>query len=112
VPGVQFRGQIDMNGLPITELAPGVAGTDAVNVNQLTASGPQGYAQTIGDGTNTTFTVTHNFSTLDVMVAVIEVSTGAHIITTVVNNGVNTVQVTFGTVPTTNQYRVLVIPVP
>jgi hypothetical protein len=109
---VQFRDDIDMNGLLITELAPGVAGTDAVNVNQLTASAPSGYAETIGDGVATTFTITHGFNTLDVMVTVIEVATGAHILTTVVNDTVNDVEVTFGVAPTASQYRVLVIPVP
>lgn len=109
---VQFYDQIDMNGLLITELAPGVAGTDAVNVNQLSAASPVGYAETIGDGVATTFTITHSFNTLDVMVQVIEVATGAHVFATVVNDTVNTVEVTFGTTPTTNQYRVLVIPVP
>lgn len=63
---------------------------------------------TVGDGTATTLTVTHNLNTLDVQVTVREVSTGAQVLVDNVANGVNTVQVTFGTAPTTGQYRVTV----
>lgn len=63
---------------------------------------------TIGDGTATTLTVTHNLNTLDVVVSVREVSTGAQVLVDNVANGVNTVQLTFGTAPTTGQYRVTV----
>lgn len=112
MPGVQFTNQIDMNGFAVTELAPGVAGTDGVNVNQLTANAPQGFGQTIGNGVLTSFTVTHNFGTLDVITAVVEVATGAYVYTTAAVASVNAVQVDFGTAPSTNQYRVLVVPVP
>lgn len=64
---------------------------------------------TIGDGTTTTITFTHNLNTQDVTVAVKEVSTNAGVITDWVANGVNTVQLTFGTAPTTGQYRVTVV---
>lgn len=64
---------------------------------------------TIGDGSATTITFTHNLNTQDVHVAVKEVSTNAGVITDYVANGVNTVQLTFGTAPTSGQYRVTVI---
>lgn len=113
MPGVQFVSQIDMNGFLITELAPGVAGTDAVNVNQLTAGSAEGFRQTIGDGVATSFTVVHGF-TNDVMVSVYAVATGAEIYTTVARDTATPteVEISFGAAPTTNQYRVLVIPVP
>jgi len=38
MPGIQFNAQADMNGFKVTELGPGTAGTDAVNLNQLNAS--------------------------------------------------------------------------
>lgn len=63
---------------------------------------------TIGDGTATTLTVTHNLNTIDVIVSVREVSTGAQVLVDNVANAVNTVQLTFGTAPTTGQYRVTV----
>lgn len=112
MPGVQFTNQIDMNGFKVTELGDGVAGADAVNVNQLNASSPQGFAQDIGNGVNTTFTVSHNFSTFDVIVAVYENATGNEVYADVRRSAEDDVQISFGSAPTTNQYRVLVIPVP
>lgn len=64
---------------------------------------------TIGDGTATTLTVTHGLNTQDVAVSIKEVSTNAGVIADWVANGVNTVQLTFGTAPTTGQYRVTVV---
>lgn len=63
---------------------------------------------TIGDGTATTITVTHSLNTQDVQVSVREVSTNAGVLADWVANGVNTVQLTFGTAPTSGQYRVTV----
>lgn len=64
---------------------------------------------TIGDGTATTLTITHGLNTQDVVVSIKEVATNAGVIADWVANGVNTVQLTFGTAPTTGQYRVTVI---
>lgn len=63
---------------------------------------------TIGDGTATTFSVTHGLGTLDILVSVREVSTGAEVLCDNVANSVNTVQLTFGAAPATGQYRVSV----
>lgn len=65
-------------------------------------------AATIGDGSATTIGITHNLNTLDVQVVVRLVSTGEQVIVDNVANGVNTVQLTFGTAPTAGQYRVTV----
>lgn len=113
MPGVQFGQQIDMNGLKITELAPGVAGTDAVNVNQLNAFA-DGFSQLVGDNVLTTFTVTHNFALAnkdDFITRVAEVATGAEYNVEVTSVSVNSLSVTFGFVPTANQFRVSVLPV-
>ena len=112
MPGVQFGQQIDMNGNLITEVAPGVAGTDAVNVNQLAAASPQGFSATIGDGVASTFNVVHSLATTDVMVQVYDVANGDAWITEVSTSGANAVDVTFGFVPTAGQFRIQVIPVP
>ena len=64
---------------------------------------------TIGDGTATTITVTHNLNTQDVVVSVRETATNAGVITDWVANTANTVQLTFGTAPTSGQYRATVI---
>lgn len=64
---------------------------------------------TVGNTTDTTITVTHNLNTKDVVVSVREVSGDAVVLADVVPNGMNTVQVTFATAPSTGQYRVTVI---
>lgn len=64
---------------------------------------------TIGDGSATTLTVTHNLNTQDVVVSVREVSTNAVVLADAVANGVNTVQITFGVAPSSGQYRVTVV---
>lgn len=67
------------------------------------------YSAAIGDGSSTTLTVTHNLNTVDVVIAVRVASTNEAVIADWTANGVNTVQVTFGTAPTSGQYRVTVI---
>lgn len=64
---------------------------------------------TIGDGSATTITVTHNLNTQDVSVSVKEVSSNAGVLVDWVASGVNTVQLTFGTAPSSGQYRATVI---
>lgn len=64
---------------------------------------------TIGDGTATTITFTHNLNTQDIDVIVKEVATNFGVLVDWVANGVNTVQLTFGIAPTTGQYRVTVV---
>ena len=64
---------------------------------------------TIGDGTTTEFTLTHNLGTLDVDVLVYENATGYPTTATrVTRPTVNQVALAFGTAPTTNQYTVIV----
>ncbi len=63
----------------------------------------------IGDGSSTTLTVTHNLNTQDVVVSVYDAATRTGVICDWVANGVNTVQLTFGTAPTSGQYRVTVV---
>ncbi len=63
---------------------------------------------TIGDGTATTITVTHNLNTQDIVVSVRESSGNAGVLVDWVANGVNTAQLTFATAPTTGQYRVTI----
>jgi|SRR5690348_4951687 len=111
--GVQFGQQIDMNGNKITELAPGVAGTDAVNVNQLNAFA-DGFSVLVGDGVLQTFTITHNFALAnkdDFVTRVAEVSSGQEYNVEVTAIGINSFSVTFGFVPTSGQFRVSAIPV-
>jgi hypothetical protein len=67
------------------------------------------YVVSIGDGTATSYTVTHNLNTLDVIIQVFENASGEEILTDVARATVNTATVTFSAVATSNQYRVVVI---
>ena len=64
---------------------------------------------TIGDGSATDYTVTHNLNTLDCHVQVIEISSGETVITDVTRNGANSVIIGFGSAPASNTYRVIVL---
>lgn len=67
------------------------------------------YAANIGDGSTTAIAVTHSLGTLDVIVQVNNVSTGAVVIPDITLTSTNVVTLTFAVAPTTNQYRVVVI---
>lgn len=70
------------------------------------------YATSIGDGTNTAYTVTHSFSTRDVIVRVYDNSTFEEAQPVIVHTSTSAVTVTFAVAPTTNQYRVVVLTAP
>jgi hypothetical protein len=115
MPGVQFGTQIDMNGFKVTEVAPGTAPTDAVNVSQLTANAPQGFAQDVGNGVATSFNLVHGFNLPnkeDFIAKVTRNSDGIEFMVEVASVDVNTISVTFGVAPASNAYRVSVVPVP
>ncbi len=80
------------------------AGSAKTNLGFMTR-----YVVSIGDGTATSYTVTHNLGTLDVIVQVYLVSSGEEILTDVARATIDTVTVSFSAAPTTNQYRVVVI---
>ena len=67
------------------------------------------YAATIGDGSSTTFAVTHNLNSLDALVNVYRVSTGETVIVDTLRTGVNAVQITFAVAPAAGAYRVVVV---
>jgi len=66
------------------------------------------YSTSIGDGVTTTYTITHNLGTLDV-VAVVRDQTGNAYITDWAAASTTTLTATFSVAPTTNQYRVTVL---
>lgn len=67
------------------------------------------FQENVGDGTATSFTISHNLNTLDAIVQVVEVATGEQVIADNARNGANSVVVTFSVAPTTGQYRVIIL---
>jgi hypothetical protein len=65
-------------------------------------------AKTVGNNSDTVFTVTHNFGTRDVIVQVYDASTYDTVIADTVRSSTNAVTVTFAAAPATNAYRVVV----
>lgn len=66
-------------------------------------------AASVGNGTNTSFAVSHNLGTRDVVVNVYDNITYDTIECDVVRTDANTVTVSFASAPTSNAYRVVVI---
>lgn len=67
------------------------------------------YAANVGDGTNTSYTITHSLNTKDVTVAVYDNSSPyAEVICDVQHTSTSAITLLFSVAPTTNQYRVVV----
>lgn len=66
-------------------------------------------AGNVGNGVNTSFAISHNLNTRDVVVNVYDNSTYDTVECDVVRTDVDTVTVSFAVAPTTNAYRVVVI---
>lgn len=82
-------------------------GADTVSID--TAVVVSKYAATIGDGSTTSITVTHNLNNQDAIVSVRDSATNQVIVCDVQNNGVNTVILSFVTAPASNSLRVSVM---
>lgn len=68
------------------------------------------YTTTVGDGSATQYTITHNFNTRDVDVAIYRNATPwDDVVCDVDRPSVNSVRLTFAGAPTTNQFAVLVL---
>lgn len=67
-----------------------------------------GYAADIGDGTATSFALTHGLGTRDVVVVIYDNSTYEEVITDVVLTSTSVVTVSFAAAPASNAYRVVI----
>lgn len=82
----------------------------AATVNTALAARTRKYAQSIGDGSATSFVITHSLNTDDVTVQIRYASgTKAYVIADIEATSVNTVTVRFATAPTSNQFRVIIV---
>ena len=67
------------------------------------------YSANVGDGSNTSYTITHNLGTRDVTVAVYDNSSPyAEVICDVQHTSTSAITLLFSVAPTSNQYRVVV----
>lgn len=67
------------------------------------------YATSIGDGSTTSFVITHSLGTLDVEVCIYDNSGLNEITTDVLHTSTTQITVNFATAPTSSQYRVVVV---
>jgi hypothetical protein len=84
----------------------GAGGTRGAGVSQPVLI--RTVALTIGDGTNTNYTVLHGLGTRDVLVQVYDTSTYETVITDVVRTDTNNVTISFSSAPGNNAYRAIV----
>jgi len=106
-------GAVTVTNTGVTSIVAGtgisVSGaTGAVTITN-TGSGLGKFATTIGDGSTTSYTVTHSLSSLDVVVAVYLVSGGAEVQADVIHASTSTVTIAFATAPATNTIRVVCV---
>ena len=67
-----------------------------------------GFAANIGNGSGTSFAITHNLNTRDVLVSIYDNNNFEEVFTDVVLTSVNVVTIAFATAPATNAYRVVI----
>lgn len=94
-----------------TEVNTGTDDTTIVTPLKLTTlldNRTGGYAANVGDGTNTSFALTHNLGTRDVTIAIYDNATYEEVYTDVVLTSTSVVTVSFATAPTSNAYRVVI----
>lgn len=81
---------------------------DGTGASVDTAVVTRKFAATIGDGSATSFVITHNLGTQDVDVVIRATATNEIVDADAVPNGANTVTVAFATAPATGAYRVAI----
>ena len=81
---------------------------DGSNYYEIQTVGESTYATSIGDGSNTSYTVTHNLGTQDVIVQLYDASSLDTVYADVVRTSTSVVTIDFAVAPTTNDIRVLI----
>ncbi len=85
-----------------------LAGTETEKAVTPANLAARSYIQNIGDGSSTSYTVTHSLNTRDVVVQLYDNSTYDTVFADVVRTNTTTVTITFGSAPSSNDIRVLV----
>jgi len=83
--------------------------TDSTGLSIDKTQVPTKFVQTIGDGTATTFTITHNLNTQDIIIQVKDTATYSTVLADTAAPTVNTATITFAVAPASNSYRVVII---
>ena len=110
----RVQSNIDLATAAATDAAAvkGISGYDsadfAVTANGWVQLATKQYVTSIGNASATSYTVTHNLNSKDVMVQLYDVSSDDTVIADVVRTSVDVVTVDFSTAPATNDIRVLV----
>lgn len=103
--GVQLVGS-DFSGVVV---ASGGLSVGASGFQLDTTIAVRKYAANVGDGTATSYTITHNLGTKDVIVSVYDNSSPyAEVICDVQHTSTSAITLLFSVAPTSNQYRVVV----
>ena len=102
---------ISISGGTVTAVAASSGGLTVVSggIELDTTIATRKYATNVGDGSSTSYTITHNLGSQDVVVAVYKNSSTWDIVECDVQfSTTNTVTLIFAVAPTSNQYRVVV----
>ncbi len=81
--------------------------TDFTSAVQAIIDG-SGAVANVGDGSNTSYAITHNLNSRDVIVQVYDNATYDTVYTDVIRTSVNVVTLTFATAPSSNAYRAVI----
>lgn len=80
----------------------------ATTITNLINTKARKFTAAVGNGTATTFNVTHNFNTLDTTASLRETSSGSWVIADIQTVDANTIKIVFATAPTSGQYKLTV----
>ena len=103
------NGGLDNDGGLYVKTANGVTVDGSGNVTIDTNVVTRKYSVTIGNTSDTTYTVSHNLGTQDVQVAVYDTDTYEEVIVDVTRTNTNAVTIGFAVAPGVNAYRVVVL---
>jgi len=67
------------------------------------------FSASIGDGSSTDITVTHNLGTRDLSVTVLDTTTYDYVLPDIVYTSTNSMTLSFGVAPTVDQYRIIIV---